>query len=113
MDYFLDAYNKYAEFSGRASRKQYWMFVLVYVCISVVLSIVDAILNMSLLTTVFALGSLIPVIALNARRLHDSGKSGWWQLVALIPGIGTIIMAILACLDSDGDNEYGISPKAS
>ena len=112
MDYFLGAYKKYADFTGRARRKEFWMFVLFYFIVSIVLGIVDSIIGFQLLGLLFSLGSLIPSLAIGARRLHDTGRSGWWQLLYLIPLIGLIIMIVFLVQDSHPDNEYGPNPKA-
>jgi uncharacterized membrane protein YhaH (DUF805 family) len=112
MEYFLGAYKKYADFTGRARRKEFWMFVLFYFIVSIVLGIVDSIIGFQLLGLLFSLGSLIPSLAIGARRLHDTGRSGWWQLLYLIPLIGLIIMIVFLVQDSHPDNEYGPNPKA-
>jgi uncharacterized membrane protein YhaH (DUF805 family) len=111
MEYFIGAYKKYADFTGRARRKEFWMFVLFYVIVYIVLCVVDSIIGMQILSSLFALGSLIPSFAIGARRLHDTGRSGWWQLLNLIPLIGFIILIVFWAQDSHGDNEYGPNPK--
>lgn len=112
MEYFLGAYKKYADFTGRARRKEFWMFVLFYFIVAIVLGIIDSIIGFQLLGMLFSLGSLIPSLAIGARRLHDTGRSGWWQLLYLIPLIGLIIMIVFLVQDSHPDNEYGPNPKA-
>jgi uncharacterized membrane protein YhaH (DUF805 family) len=112
MDYFLKGLREYANFSGREQRRDYWMFVLIYFLISIGLSLLDSALGITLLTSLFALVMLIPSLSYAARRLHDTGRSGWWQLLYLIPVIGLIVVIIFLVLDSDrGDNQYGPSPK--
>ena len=110
MEYFLDALQRYADFSGRATRTEYWMYILFYIIILIVLSAVDWVLGIGVLGILFTLGLLIPSIAIAARRLHDTGRSGWWQLVALVPLIGGLVLIVLLVLDSDDDNEYGPDP---
>ncbi|MGM8226095.1 DUF805 domain-containing protein [Cellvibrio sp. ARAG 10.3] len=112
MEYFLGAYKKYADFTGRARRQEFWMFVLFYIIVGIVLGIIDGILGMRILGGLFWLGSLIPALAIGARRLHDTGRSGWWQLLYIIPLIGLIIMIVFLVQDSQPDNEYGPNPKA-
>lgn len=113
MNYFTDALKQYATFTGRATRQQYWMFILFYIIFYVVAAVIDSILGTMLLTTIYALALLIPSIAIAARRLHDTGRSGWWQLISLIPLIGAIILIVFLVQDSEADNDYGPNPKAS
>ena len=113
MNYFLTVVKKYAVFSGRARRKEFWMYILFYVIIAIGLSVVDMMIGMSLLGFIFALAMLVPSLAVGARRLHDIGKSGWWQLIGLVPFIGIIVLIIFWVMDSNpGDNPYGPNPKA-
>lgn len=113
MEYFLGAYKKYADFTGRARRQEYWMFILFYFIVSIILGIVDGVLGLQILGLLFSLASLVPSLAIGARRLHDTGRSGWWQLLYLIPLIGLIIMIVFLVQDSHPDNEYGPNPKAA
>lgn len=113
MDYFLDAMKKYADFSGRATRKDYWMFVLIYFILYIACAIIDAVITMPVFTLIFSLGTLIPCISVAARRLHDTTRSGWWQLISLIPLIGAIVLIIFLVQDSHDDNQYGANPKAA
>jgi uncharacterized membrane protein YhaH (DUF805 family) len=111
MNYFLNALQRYADFTGRARRKEYWMFVLFYIIFYVGAAIVDLVLGTYLITLFFSLGLLIPSIAIAARRLHDTGRSGWWQLIVLIPLIGAIVLLVFLVLDSSAENKYGPNPK--
>ena len=114
MEYFTDAYKKYADFSGRATRTQYWMFILFYMIVYIVLVTVDSfVLGMPALSGIFSLASLIPSLSIAARRLHDMGKSGWWLLISLVPLIGVIVILVFLVMDSQGDNQYGPSTKAA
>lgn len=108
MDYFIGALKKYADFTGRARRKEYWMFMLIYLIIQVVLSV----LGLDLALMVLGLGLLVPSLSIGARRLHDTGRSGWWQLIYLVPLIGLIVMIVFLAQDSHDENDYGVSPKA-
>jgi uncharacterized membrane protein YhaH (DUF805 family) len=108
--------NKYADFSGRARRSEYWWFFLFNVLVSIVASIIDAIIgtrsgNFGLVEGIAGLALLLPGLAVGARRLHDTTRSGWWLLIGLIPIIGAIILIIFFVQDSHGDNQYGPSPK--
>jgi len=111
MEHFLDAFKKYADFSGRATRQQYWMFVLFYLIIYIALSVIDAVLQVFVLGLIFSLALFIPSISIAARRLHDTGRTGWWQLIYLIPLIGVIVMIVFLVQDSHDENQYGPNPK--
>lgn len=104
----------YATFEGRARRSEYWYWTLAVVLAEVVILILSA-LNKSVgqvLYVVLILAVLVPSLAVTVRRLHDTGRSGWWILVGLIPFIGAIILIVFAVQDSQpGANEYGPSPK--
>lgn len=112
MHWFLDPIkNHYFDFKGRATRKEYWMFALFYLVIYILLSIVDYMIGMQILTFLFSLALLVPHIALAARRLHDTGKSGWWQVIVLVPFVGWVIAIVLLALKGhDTDNKYGPYP---
>lgn len=113
MEFFLRAYKNYANFQGRDTRQQYWMFYLFYMIASIILNILDGIIGTDgLLAGVFAFASLVPAIAIATRRLHDIGKSGWWQLIILIPLIGAIVLIVfLAKQGMMGDNQFGNDPR--
>jgi uncharacterized membrane protein YhaH (DUF805 family) len=103
---------KYADFSGRARRSEYWFFALAYVLAMVVTTIIDAILGTTPIVEGLAfLGLIIPLVGAGVRRLHDTGRSGWWILLGLIP-FGGLVVLYFSVLDSEpGDNQYGPSPK--
>lgn len=110
---------KYTDFSGRAMRSEFWWFVLFVFIVSSILSLIDMMLfsgvleDIGPLNAMFSLIMLIPSIAVTARRLHDIGKSGWWQLLFLIPIIGFLIIVWWAATKGDdGPNEYGPDPLA-
>lgn len=112
MNWLLDPIkDHYVDFEGRATRQQYWMFVLMSIVASIILAIIDgAVGSAGVLPVLFQLGILLPSIAIAARRLHDIGKSGWWQLVALVPLIGAIVLIVMLALKSEpGANKYGAS----
>jgi uncharacterized membrane protein YhaH (DUF805 family) len=120
MNWFLVVLKKYATFSGRAQRAEYWWFYLISTLIIIGLSLIDQATGtldeetgMGLLTTLYSLAILIPSIAVGVRRLHDTGRSGWWLLIGLIPVIGSIVLIVFFVLDSEpGDNAHGANPKA-
>ncbi|MCP5208198.1 MAG: DUF805 domain-containing protein [Hahellaceae bacterium] len=107
MEYFTDALKKYAEFTGRATRQQYWMYILFYFIIYIACVVVDSVIGTFIFSTICSLGLLIPSISIATRRLHDTGRSGWWQLIALIPLIGAIVLLVFLVQSSHPDNEYG------
>ncbi len=111
MDYFIKAVKQYADFSGRARRKEYWMYILFYIIFYIVAAVLDGFMGSMILTAVLSLGLLVPSIAIAARRLHDTGRSGWWQLIALIPVIGSIVLIVFLAQDSHEENAYGPNPK--
>jgi len=117
MSWFIAVLKKYATFSGRACRSEYWYYVLFYLLISIVLSLMDGILGADpqgggVLGALFALGTLLPTIGVGVRRLHDIGRSGWWLLIGLVPLVGGLVLLWFAVKDSDpGDNAYGPNPK--
>lgn len=113
MQWYLKVLQNYVGFQGRARRQEYWMFILFNIIISIVLSIVEKAAGIDpFLTGLYSLAILLPSLAVGIRRLHDIGKSGWWILIGLIPFIGSIILIVFACLDSQpNDNQYGPNPK--
>ncbi|MFJ5532914.1 DUF805 domain-containing protein [Streptomyces sp. NPDC093261] len=112
MNWYVDVLKKYAVFNGRARRQEYWMFVLFNVIISVVLAIVDFALNTSILGLLYTLAVLLPALGVAVRRLHDTGKSGWWLLIGLIPLVGGIILIVFFATEGTPEpNQYGTNPK--
>jgi uncharacterized membrane protein YhaH (DUF805 family) len=119
MEYALQALRKYAVFSGRSRRKEYWFFILFSILGSIVAGIVDGVLGtvdeatgIGIAGCLFMLALLVPSIAVGVRRLHDIGKSGWWLLIGLIPLVGAIVLIVFAVQDSQpGTNQYGPNPK--
>jgi uncharacterized membrane protein YhaH (DUF805 family) len=114
MNWYIAVLKKYAEFSGRARRKEFWMFVLINFAISIVLGIVEGLLgDAGFLSSIYGLAVMVPSIAVSARRLHDINKSGWLQLLGLIPLVGLIILIVFFAKEGDaGPNAYGADPKA-
>ena len=119
MNWYLKVLKQYADFSGRARRTEYWMFVLFNMIFAIVAMILDNVLGIAMegigygpLYGLYALAMLIPGLAVAVRRLHDVGKSGWMILIALIPLIGAIWLLVLMVTDSNaGENQYGQNPK--
>jgi uncharacterized membrane protein YhaH (DUF805 family) len=105
MNYYFEVLKKYAQFSGRARRSEYWYFTLFNVIIAIILMVAGTAMRFPLLNSIYSLAILIPGIAVGVRRMHDVNKSGWYILIPLYN-------LILACTDgTSGDNEYGEDPK--
>jgi uncharacterized membrane protein YhaH (DUF805 family) len=122
MQWYIDVLKKYAVFSGRARRKEYWMFVLFNVIVSIILGIIDRIIGTDygsnsgsgILSTIYSLAVLLPSIGVAIRRMHDTNRTGWWVLINLVPCIGWIWFIVLAAQEGTaGDNQYGPDPKAA
>ncbi|MFC8277987.1 DUF805 domain-containing protein [Streptomyces sp. NPDC057271] len=113
MNWYLDVLKKYAVFTGRARRQEYWMYMLFNVIAYVVLAILDAVLTTApLLTAIYALGVFLPTLGVTIRRLHDTGRSGWMILLGLIPLVGGIILIVFYATEGNQtDNAYGPNPK--
>lgn len=129
MEWYLKVMrDNYANFKGRARRKEYWMYTLIFTVLLIALmTIMFSVLSFSdetgietgpsvyltvILVIVFLFAHLIPSIALTVRRLHDTGKSGWWYLIVFVPYLGNFVIFIFTLIDGDrGDNKYGSNPK--
>ncbi len=119
MNWFLACLKKYAVFNGRAIRREYWMYILLYTIFTIVVGILDNVLGTTspdagfgngIISTVYEVALLLPTLAVTVRRLHDIGKSGWWVLISLT-GVGAIILLIWLIKDGQpGENKYGSNP---
>ncbi|MGW0999456.1 DUF805 domain-containing protein [Streptomyces sp. NPDC002523] len=108
MSWFIEALKKYAVFSGRARRSEYWYFFLFYIILYAVFLGVGLAIKVPALVAIVALGLLLPAWGVTVRRLHDTGRSGWWILLGWVP----FLLLIFSCLDSEpGENKYGSNPK--
>ena len=120
MSWYVEALRKYAVFSGRARRKEYWFFILFNILIAAGLTLIDTFVGtydtlrgVGLLSGLYSLGMLLPSLAVGVRRLHDIGRTGWWLLIGIVPLIGPIVLLVFAVLESQaGDNQYGPNPIA-
>ena len=115
MEWYLKVLKNYVGFSGRARRKEYWMFTLFTIIVTIVLAILDTMIGseIGILGLLYGLGVLLPSFAVSFRRLHDIDKSAWWLLIALVPLIGAIVLLVFACMEGTrGDNRFGPDPKA-
>jgi uncharacterized membrane protein YhaH (DUF805 family) len=122
MEWMLMPVKRYADFSGRSRRKEYWMFILGFVIAMIVVSVLEGILGMSgmvggvygPLTLLLILGLFIPALACQVRRFHDQDKSGWFVLLGFIPLIGGLIVLVFMCLEgTKGPNRFGEDPKGN
>ena len=119
MNHYLEAFRHYADFKGRATRSNYWLFILFNTIAAIAIIILESLVGLAdpltgigPIYSLYALGVIIPATAVAARRLHDIGKSGWMMLWTLLPLIGFIMLIVWLCTDSASDNEYGPNPKA-
>ena len=120
MDWYLTVLRKYAVFQGRARRKEYWMFALINTLLIIGVIILDGVLEtpkvaeFGILTAVYVLFVLIPNLAVSVRRLHDTGRTGWWLLIGVVPIVGPLVLLVFNVLDSaPGSNEYGPNLKTA
>lgn len=117
MNYYSICLSKFADFSGRARRREYWTFVLVNCLIALLLLTLGLTFGedspaSNIMVTIFYLIMLVPNLSVSVRRLHDIGKSGWYTFLSLIPLIGGLILLIWSLMDSEpGENQYGKNPK--
>ena len=123
MHWYIEVLKKYAVFSGRARRAEFWYFLLFSAIISIFLTLIDEFMglkfevrgeNLGFLSTLYYIAVLVPYLAVIFRRLHDTDRSGWWILIFFIPIVGVIVAVVfLALKGTEGDNRFGPDPKAS
>jgi uncharacterized membrane protein YhaH (DUF805 family) len=126
MEWYVEVLRKYAQFDGRARRKEYWMYtlisILIYFAYAVVAGLAFAVFGHSdnpgvaaLLFVplwLYALAVIVPGLAVTVRRLHDTGRSGWWILISMVPFVGGIILLVFLCQEGEpGPNLHGLNPK--
>lgn len=119
MNWYLKVLKQYADFTGRARRREYWMFALYNMIFAIVAMIIDNLFGLTIdgffygvFYLLYLLLILIPGLAVTVRRLHDIGKSGWMVLIPLIPIIGGIWLLVLLFTEGEsGTNKYGANPK--
>ncbi len=120
MEWYVKCLRQYADFDGRARRKEYWMFVLCNFAIFIFVSIISFILMNTvigpfglILPITYLVAMILPGLAVAVRRLHDTNKSGFYLFLGLIPIVGGIVLLVFYFTEGTrGDNEYGPDPKA-
>jgi uncharacterized membrane protein YhaH (DUF805 family) len=117
MSGYTNAMRRYFDFSGRSSRAEFWLYVLFYIILVVIASLIDVFIfrtiegGVGILATLVLLVHIIPGLAVSIRRLHDTDRSGWWIFITLIPLIGPIWLLVLYCLEgTPGANRFGAAP---
>ncbi len=110
VDTITAGFSNYVNFSGRASRSEYWLWVLFIVLGSIVAVIIDEVIGIRLIDPIFALATLLPSIAVAVRRLHDIDRSGWWLLINFIPLIGLIVLIVWFCTSGTEGLRTGSDP---
>ena len=114
MQWYLAVLKNYVGFSGRARRKEYWMFTLINAIVGAIINVIQLILGLELpyLSMLYLLATFLPVLALAIRRLHDTDRSGVWALLFLVPFIGWLVLLVFFCTEGNsGSNRYGNDPK--
>jgi uncharacterized membrane protein YhaH (DUF805 family) len=112
MNAYLEAYRRAFDFKGRSTRAEFWLFVLIGTIAVVVASLVDTlVLHASWLSTLVSLVQLVPSISVGVRRLHDTGRSGWWYFIALAPVIGLVMLVVFWCSKSRPAATAGASSR--
>ncbi len=112
MEWYLSVLKNYAVFSGRARRKEYWMFMLFNIIVTCIIAVIDSAMGTVILGAIYALAVFIPSIGVSIRRLHDTNRSGWWLLIAFLPLIGSLVLLVFFVLEGTaGENSHGVDPK--
>lgn len=115
MDGIISTWKNFRDFSGRSGRREFWMFFLFNLVVTIVLSALDRALwhgDTQILGFVYSLAVIVPGLAVAVRRLHDTGRSGWWALLGIIPFLNLILLVLCALRGEDGTNAYGPPPAA-
>ena len=111
MNYYIEAFKRFADFSGRSRRSAYWYYMLFNVLALIVAVGIDSLIGYPIVYGLYALVSLVPGLAVAVRRLHDTGRSGWWLLISLVPLVGLILIYFLVLDSQPGENKWGPNPK--
>lgn len=116
MNWYIEAWKKFAVFAGRAGRKEYWYFVLINIFVNVLLGVIAAISSKAggVLLGLYTVAVLVPWLAITVRRLHDTNRSGWWFFAGLIPVVGSIVLLVFMVQGSQpNENQYGPIPNTA
>lgn len=115
MDWYLKVLQQYAVFDGRSRRQEFWMFALIHVGVSVGLTVIGSVIGLQdVLVWLYPLAVSLPVIGVSIRRLHDTGRVGWWLLMCFIPIVGWIVLLVFYAQEGEqGSNQYGANPKGA
>lgn len=112
LEAIQSVFSNYANFNGRARRSEYWYFTLFNLIVSFILSMITVWIDSKIPLYIWQIALILPCIAVAIRRLHDTGRSGWFYLLVLIPLVGSIILIVFYCQDGQhGMNKYGPDPK--
>ena len=117
MHWYLRVLRKYSLFTGRSRRSEYWYFLLMNIPITIGLTLLDAIIRkitgmqLGVLGMIYGLAVLVPGIAVAMRRLHDTGRSGWWLWLGLVPIAGLVLILFWVEDSIPSTNKYGLNPK--
>lgn len=114
MEWYTKVFQKYADFDGRARRKEFWMFLLINMVIGLSIAVVETVIGFTfgIIGMLYSLAVLIPSIAVGARRLHDTGRTGWLLLIGFIPLVNLVLLFFMVQPGIAGKNQYGNDPKA-
>jgi uncharacterized membrane protein YhaH (DUF805 family) len=114
VNYFIEGLKKYFVFTGRARRAEFWNYVLFATIGGIVWAGIFTMLKLPMIAGLYGLAILLPSLGMAVRRLHDTGRSGWWILINLVPAVGGIIAIVFYCQDSvPGSNQWGPNPKGA
>jgi uncharacterized membrane protein YhaH (DUF805 family) len=114
MNWYFDAWKRYAQFSGRASQKAFWMFFLVNGVISLMFVMLENFFQATWkIEALYSLFVFLPMLSLTVRRLHDTNRSAWWLLVVLVPAIVMFVLLVLLALPSEPDSDFGHYPQSN
>jgi uncharacterized membrane protein YhaH (DUF805 family) len=119
MNYYFEAFKKYTVFKGRSTRSEYWYFTLFNILAILGFGLIDQLMGTfnfyvgyGPLSAIYTLAMILPGLGVSIRRLHDTGRSGWWFMITAIPVLGLLVFLYFALLDSDlNPNQYGESPS--